>query len=79
MARRWSNLMTFNEPDYCKNCSVEERTSKIEGRLDEMSNRFIHFEIEITGMRKENDNRFKWIIGIMISSWLSLLVLVLAV
>jgi len=66
------------QSDYCKNCSVEERTSKIEGKLCEMTKRFDHFETEIIWMRSENDNKFKWIVGIMVSSWLSLILMMLA-
>jgi hypothetical protein len=71
--------MTDDKPDYCSDCPLAINIARVEGRLDELSKRLNHSSDEILWLKREIENKFRWMVGITISTWLSLLVIVIAV
>jgi SMC interacting uncharacterized protein involved in chromosome segregation len=66
--------------------SLEERVAKIEGILEQMDKRLNHMESEIRDLRidmrdlrKDLNNRFYWLLGIQISMWVTIILVIIFV
>jgi hypothetical protein len=49
-----------------KEGSLEERVAGIEGILEQMDKRLNHIESELRDLRRDLNNRFLWILGVLI-------------
>ena len=49
--------------------AIEERVAKIEGFVSQMDKRLNHASEDIRELRKEIKSNFKWILGILIPMW----------
>jgi SMC interacting uncharacterized protein involved in chromosome segregation len=66
--------------------SLEERVARIEGILEQMDKRLNHMESEIRDLRidmrdlrKDLNNRFYWLLGIQISMWVTIILVIIFV
>jgi chaperonin cofactor prefoldin len=67
-----------------KEGSLEERVARIEGILEQMDKRLNHIESEIRDLRSELgdlrrdlNNRLLWILGILITMWITIILTIL--
>jgi len=74
-----------------KEGSLEERVARIEGILEQMDKRLNHLESEIRDLRAEIrdlrseigdlrrdlNNRFLWILGVLITMWVTIILAIL--
>jgi len=56
-----------------KEGSLEERVARIEGILEQMDKRLNHIESELRGLRRDLNNRFLWILGVLITMWVTII------
>lgn len=63
---------------------LEERQAKIEGVLEQVEKRVSRIEVELADLRKdlidlrkEMHSNFRWLVGIMVSTWLAVMLAVL--
>jgi hypothetical protein len=63
--------------------SLEERVARIEGILEQLDKRLNHMESEIRDLRidmrdlrKDLNNRFYWLLGIQISMWVTIILVI---
>ena len=52
---------------------LEERTAKIEGTVSQMNERLNHPGDEIIQLRDEMKSNFKWILAIILGSWITII------
>ena len=64
--------------------TIEERTAKVEGILEQMDKRLTNIEGEIVRINNwfeqvnnRIDKKFNWLMGIMITMWISLIITIL--
>lgn len=68
--------------------SLEERVAKMEGTLEQMSDRLNHIESDIRELRGQMnantnelrdriDSNFKWTLGILISMWVTIILAII--
>jgi chromosome segregation ATPase len=67
-----------------KEGSLEERVARIEGILEQMDKRLNHIESELRDLRSEIgdlrrdlNNRFLWILGVLITMWVTIILAIL--
>jgi hypothetical protein len=67
-----------------KEGSLEERVARIEGILEQMDKRLNHIESEIRDLRsgfgdlrRGLNNRFLWILGVLITMWVTIILAIL--
>jgi chromosome segregation ATPase len=67
-----------------KEGSLEERIARIEGILEQMDKRLNHIESELRDLRSEIgdlrrdlNNRFLWILGVLITMWVTIILAIL--
>jgi len=67
-----------------KEGSPEERVARIEGILEQMDKRLNHIESELRDLRSEIgdlrrdlNNRFLWILGVLITMWVTIILAIL--
>ncbi len=60
-----------------KEGSLEERVARIEGILEQMDKRLNHIESELRDLRRDLNNRFLWILGILITMWITIILAIL--
>ncbi|MCC6044182.1 MAG: hypothetical protein RRE21_00105 [Desulfurococcales archaeon] len=67
-----------------KEDSLEERVARIEGILEQMDKRLNHIESELRDLRSEIgdlrrdlNNRFLWILGVLITMWVTIILAIL--
>lgn len=67
-----------------KEGSLEERVARIEGILEQMDKRLNHIESELRDLRSEIgdlrrdlNNRFLWILGVLITMWVTIIIAIL--
>jgi len=56
---------------------LEERIARIEGQIDEMSKRLNHIESDIKELRIDQKSNFKWIIGLLITMWVTIIIAIM--
>jgi hypothetical protein len=57
--------------------SVDERVSQIEGTLGQMNQRLGNVEADLRDMRSETRSNFRWVVGLIIVQWVTVLAAVL--
>lgn len=64
--------------------TMEERTAKVEGILEQMDKRLINIESEFARfhdkfdqVNNRIDQKFNWLMGIMITMWVTLIIMML--
>jgi hypothetical protein len=57
--------------------TLEERMAKIEGLLTQMDKRLNHLEAKIVDLRGEIAENFRWTIGIILGTWITLVLAIL--
>jgi hypothetical protein len=57
--------------------SLEERVARIEGILEQMDKRLNHIESELRDLRRDLNNRFLWILGVLITMWVTIILAIL--
>jgi hypothetical protein len=60
-----------------KEGSLEERVARIEGILEQMDKRLNHIESELRDLRRDLNNRFLWILGVLITMWVTIILAIL--
>jgi hypothetical protein len=60
-----------------KEGGLEERVARIEGILEQMDKRLNHIESELRDLRKDLNNRFLWILGVLITMWVTIILAIL--
>lgn len=55
---------------------AEVELAKIEGAVSQLNERLNHFGEEIRDLRKEIKSNFKWTLGIFISMWISVILVI---
>jgi hypothetical protein len=60
-----------------KEGSLEERVARIEGILEQMDKRLNHIESELRDLRRDLNNRFLWILGVLIIMWVTIILAIL--
>jgi len=53
--------------------SLEERLTKVEGILEQMDRRLNHVETEISDLRSEIRSLFRWVIGLILGMWVTIM------
>jgi hypothetical protein len=56
---------------------LEERMAKIEGSLEQINLRFSSVESRLSSVESRLDSQFKWIVGIQLTTWVTLMLAVL--
>lgn len=57
--------------------ALEERMAKLEGLVEQMNQRLNHLEAEIAQLRREIQTDFRWLLGIMIGTWVTIMLTLL--
>jgi len=57
--------------------SIEERMAKIEGIMEQISKSLNHVQTRINILDDKIDKNFRWIIGIQITMWVTIILTVL--
>jgi hypothetical protein len=57
--------------------SLEERVARIEGILDQMDKRLNHIEGEIRDLKRDLNYRFYWLLGVQLSMWVTIILVIL--
>jgi hypothetical protein len=57
--------------------SLEERVARIEGIVEQMDKRLNHIESELRDLRMDLNNRFFWLLGVQISTWVTIILAIL--
>jgi hypothetical protein len=60
-----------------KEGGLEERVARIEGILEQMDKRLNHIESELRDLRRDLNNRFLWILGVLITMWVTIILAIL--
>jgi hypothetical protein len=60
-----------------KEGSLEERVARIEGILEQMDKRLNHIESKLRDLRRDLNNRFLWILGVLITMWVTIILAIL--
>jgi hypothetical protein len=56
---------------------IESFERSVESRFNQVDSRFNHMEARFTQMESRFESRFNWLIGIVVTSWISTIVTVL--
>ncbi|HHT9154309.1 MAG: hypothetical protein HZA70_00250 [Planctomycetes bacterium] len=56
---------------------LEKRQGKIEGILEQLVRRVDKLEVEVGEIRKELHTNFRWLVGIIIVTWVTTIVTIL--
>jgi uncharacterized coiled-coil protein SlyX len=57
--------------------ALRERVAKVEGVLEQIDKRLNHIESELRELRRELNTRFYWLIGILMTMWVTIIVAIL--
>ena len=57
--------------------ALRERVAKVEGILEQIDKRLNHIESELRELRRELNTRFYWLIGILMTMWVTIIVAIL--
>jgi uncharacterized coiled-coil protein SlyX len=57
--------------------ALRKRVAKVEGVLEQIDKRLNHMESELRELRRGFNTRFYWLMGVLITMWITIIVAVL--
>jgi tetrahydromethanopterin S-methyltransferase subunit B len=65
------------EPATPPTTSLEERMARLEGMVEQMNHRLGNLETRLASLENKIDNNFHWVMGIMLTTWITLAALII--
>jgi chromosome segregation ATPase len=57
--------------------ALKERAARVEGIVEQMDKRLNHIETELRELRRELNARFYWLMGILITMWVTIILTIM--